>query len=194
LPFSRPLFKRPAKHFEGRLEPELRAFNSQLRATVSSHTIGANSQIRRFCTPRPRYVGVALSWLKANNLAVTVSDKDGVFVILQTSTLSRLVAAQMSPKLYRPISFEAVCRSLATKKQPGRLWTLSVYRLRFLWLVGLVSRSKLTSPLERLQPEFYILPPTTCCAHFRFGLTGTSALLSLKCRVLRILRTASRPF
>ena len=103
------ILKRPVSAFEGLVAPEVSGYlyaAKQALASFLEKAKGVGIRDRRLGLPY--FVKHAKSWLKAREYEVHPSDKDGVMVIIQSSTMHELVMQQFQKHFYKPRSWLSV--------------------------------------------------------------------------------------
>jgi len=103
----KPLVKRPPRQFQGLVMPEVRSYVDAIHNVLIKHLRKTNSRIahsRRSCSNIPLFARMSLAWLRSNNLTISVSDKDGVFVMASADMLRSLIDDKLKLPQYREIS------------------------------------------------------------------------------------------
>jgi len=103
----RPLIQRAPKRFEGAPNVIIRSFADSIFSAVKSHLKSTNSVISSHpqeASNTPSFVAFALRWLRARNLKVCLSDKDGVFCVVHSAELSSMVKEKLKGPSYQQIS------------------------------------------------------------------------------------------
>jgi hypothetical protein len=96
------------------VDPAIIAFSNEIKRTVVEHIKGANLVSFK----QPRYIRWARRWLVENHLTCRLSDKDGVFVMMEADIFRVLQARELTKSCYRPVgpATVEVAHSLAVSR------------------------------------------------------------------------------
>ena len=104
---SPPLVKRDVQPYDGMIPQGLIAFGSHLTKVVTDHVLQANKLIKQGYfrnAQTPKCVKWSFGWLRRCNMTVSVSDKDGTFVLIPKHLLQTMLNKQLKSKSYGTMS------------------------------------------------------------------------------------------
>ena len=104
-----------------------------------------------FCsqTRVPKFVHDAVKWLRVNKYSISVSDKDGVFVIMRAAELTQMLQQSITPPRYRIIEKATALQRIRTSFPFASSLVERLRRLGFEYESAEVERCFRTAPMSR---------------------------------------------